>query len=118
MRFPVLFAIACLAVASCGQSAPEGAVAPSGPVSETLESLPATVEGRLVLDLEGGAEGEGQDVYAIFDFKGDALSVKLPVPLARSLDLPEDGAQVRVTIGSEEVEDGDSTLVITAAQTL
>jgi hypothetical protein len=118
MRILALVAAACLALAACSKPAPEAAAPPVGPVSSSLDSLPATVEGRLVFDLEGGAEGDGQDVYATFDYQGNALSVKLPVPLARSLDLPEGGAPVRVTIGSEEIEDGDSTLVITAAQKL
>jgi hypothetical protein len=118
MRMLALFASTCLALAGCSPSTPAGAAPPAYPVSATLETLPATVEGRLVFDLEGGAEGDGSEVHASFEFKGESLSVKLPVSLAKSLDLPEDGGLVRVTISSDEIEDGDSTLVITAAQKL
>jgi hypothetical protein len=111
--------LGALLLGACSESAPAGASAsPTGPVVTSLDTLPATVEGTLYFDLEGGAEGDGTDVYATLLFKGDHLSVKLPVPLARLLDLPDEGARVRVTIGSEEIDDGDSTLVITAAQRL
>jgi hypothetical protein len=111
--------LGALLLGACTEPAPAGATAgPTGPVVTSLDTLPATVEGTLHFDLEGGAEGDGTDVYATLLFKGDHLSVKLPVPLARLLDVPDEGARVRVTIGSEEIDDGDSTLVITAAQRL
>lgn len=119
MRIATVLASAglLLFLGACGASEPS-APAPTGPVVASLDTLPATVEGILVFDLEGGAEGDGNETYASLQFGEDALSVKMPTALARSLDLPEDGALVRVTIGSEEVDDGDSTLVITAAQRL
>ena len=108
-----------LLLAACGPSAPGApAPAPTGPVVASLDTLPATVEGTLVFDLEGGAAGDGTQTYATLQFGEDALSVKMPTALALLLDVPEDGARVRVTVGSEEVDDGDSTLVITAAQRL
>ena len=107
-----------LAACSASQAPAQAGPAPTGPVVTTIDSLPATVEGTLVFDLDGGAEGDGVETYGSFQLGEDHLSVKMPTTLARSLEIPEDGARVRMTIGSEQVEDGDSTLVITAAQRL
>jgi hypothetical protein len=115
-RFAFIMLVS-LSLAACGS----GGSSDSGLSGVLTESLPATVEGTLMVDISEGDDEFG--AYANFNFgnlvTGDKdLLVEVEGSLLGPIDLPEDGARVRATLGSQSGDAEFPTYKITALERL
>ncbi len=114
----ILLALSFLLLLACGKNEPGATSAAS---DKLLNSLPATVEGVLVLDVSEG-DGEFGD-YTDFNFGTltigtEDVLVEASGEVVRNLKLPDDGGRVRVTISSKSGEGYMTMYKISSVQRL
>jgi hypothetical protein len=94
------------------------ALGASGPVRAAAEkfegALPATVEGRVVIDVPADEVEENDDRIAFATLTVDGREYALEVPEALAAKVPAGGGDARVTLGEESEEFGFPTYKVTA----
>jgi hypothetical protein len=93
----------------------------SGAASVSLESLPATLEGDLVIDVaEGDVEEDGTSEYnaATLTVNGEEILVEVSGSILQSAGLSEAGGKVRATLSSKTEEYGVTVYVVSSLERL
>jgi hypothetical protein len=114
----IVVIVLALALAACGSA--EQSVSATSP-TPSVASLPATVEGMLVVDVaEGDVDDEGTSEFnfGTLTVGDDDLMVEVGGSLLQSAGVPEAGAKVRATLGSKTEQYGATTYRITALSRL
>ena len=116
--FGIVLVVLTLALSACGSR--EQSVSASSP-TPALASLPATVEGMLVVDVaEGDVDDEGTSEFnfGTLTVGDDEFLVEVGGSLLQSAGVPETGANVRATLGSKTEQYGATTYRITSLSRL
>lgn len=104
-----LFVAATIALA-----APTAARAAAG---KFAGALPATVEGRLVIDVAADELEENDERIALGTLIVEGKGYAVEVPEALAAKVPEGGSDASVTLGEESGEFGFPTYRVTAVET-
>jgi hypothetical protein len=115
--FTLSFAL--LFLAACGNRTPES---PADSISTaSLATLPATVEGMLVVDVAEGEvdeEGTSEFNFGTLTLGNEDISIQVSGSILQSADLSEEGGKVRATLGSKTEQFGETFYTITSLQRL
>ena len=97
------------------------ALAASGAARAAAEkfegTLPATVQGQLVIDVAADEVEENEDRIALGTLTVDGKEYAVEVPEALAAKVPAGGGAASVTLGEESEEFGFPTYKVTAVET-
>ena len=116
---PIAVLLASFALAACDSGAPgRAAASAAGPVS-ALVTLPATVEGELVIDVaEGEVDDDGNSAinYGTLTTGSDDIAVQVSGSILQAAGLAESGGAVRATLDAKVEQYGQDFYIISTLQ--
>lgn len=116
-----IFAILLTSSILIGCGSAETEPSDPGPTAISLASLPATLEGDLVIDVaEGDVEEDGTSEFnaATLTVNGEEILVEVGGSILQSAGLPESGGKVRATLSSKTEEYGVTVYVVSSLERL
>jgi hypothetical protein len=116
IRLALLATLVCLC-AGCGSSDPADSKQAGNTVD--LSNLPVTVKGNLVADVSEGEvddEGGSEFNFGTLTVGSQEIMVQVSGSVLQSANLPEDGGNVRATLGSKSDDYGATYYEITSLE--